>query len=106
MVLQYQPVQKAISSLRNKGCVVYLSPQGKVLTQSKLNELSNYDDLTLLCGRYEGIDQRVLDSKVDDEISVGDFVLTGGDRFGITIALPICLAVMPTTELIASPCLR
>jgi tRNA (guanine37-N1)-methyltransferase len=79
MVLQYQPVQKAISSLRNKGRVVYLSPQGKVLTQSKLHELSNYDDLTLLCGRYEGIDERIFDDLIDEEVSIGNYVISGGE---------------------------
>ena len=94
MVLQYQPVQKAISSLRNKGRVVYLSPQGKVLTQSKLNELSNYDDLTLLCGRYEGIDERIFDDLIDEEVSIGNYVISGGEvpamvlLEGITRLLP------------------
>jgi len=79
MVLQYQPIQKAISSLSNKGRVIYLSPQGKVLTQPKLHTLSNYDDLTLLCGRYEGIDERIFNSFIDEEISIGDYVISGGE---------------------------
>ena len=66
--------------------VIYMSPQGKVLTQEKAQELSEYDNLILLCGHYEGIDTRVLEEIVDDEISIGDYVLTGGE-------LPACVLV-------------
>ncbi len=59
--------------------VIYLSPQGKPLTQTKVQELSNADHLILLCGHYEGIDQRVIERLVDEEISIGDYVLTGGE---------------------------
>ena len=59
--------------------VIFLSPQGKVLTQKKVEELSKQKHLILLCGHYEGIDQRVLDKVVDEEISIGDYVLTGGE---------------------------
>lgn len=59
--------------------VIYLSPQGKRLNQKKVEELSKEDHLILLCGHYEGIDQRVLDKIVDEEISIGDYVLTGGE---------------------------
>ncbi len=79
MVLQYQPIQKAISSINNKGHIIYLSPQGKVLTQSKLHKLSNYNNLTLLCGRYEGIDERIFDDFIDEEISIGNYVVSGGE---------------------------
>ena len=58
---------------------VYLSPKGRVLTQSVVEELARYDRLILLCGHYEGVDQRVLDEIVDEEISCGDYVLTGGE---------------------------
>lgn len=58
---------------------IYLSPKGKTLTQQKLKELSAYDNICLLCGHYEGVDQRVLDRYVDEEISIGDYVLTGGE---------------------------
>lgn len=58
---------------------IYLSPQGKVLTQEKAQEFASYDRLILLCGHYEGVDQRALDQIVDEEISIGDFVLTGGE---------------------------
>ena len=59
--------------------VIYMSPQGKKLDQQKVEELSKQERLILLCGHYEGIDQRVLDSIVDEEISIGDYVLTGGE---------------------------
>ena len=59
--------------------VIYLSPQGKTLNQQKVEELSKEKHLILLCGHYEGIDQRVIDKIVDEEISIGDYVLTGGE---------------------------
>ena len=62
-----------------KARVIYMSPQGKKLDQQKVEELSKQEHLILLCGHYEGIDQRVLDSIVDEEISIGDYVLTGGE---------------------------
>lgn len=66
--------------------VIYLSPKGDVLTQAKASSLVSYDRLVLLCGHYEGVDQRVLDEYVDEEISIGDYVLTGGE-------LPACVLV-------------
>ena len=66
--------------------VIYMSPQGKVLTQQRAQELSEYDSLIILCGHYEGIDARVLEEIVDEEISIGDYVLTGGE-------LPACVLV-------------
>ena len=59
--------------------VVYLSPQGTPLTHAKTQELAQLDGLILLCGRYEGVDERLIDSHVDEEISIGDFVVTGGE---------------------------
>ena len=69
-----------------KSKVIYMSPQGNVLTQKKAQELSEYDNLIILCGHYEGIDSRVLEEIVDEEISIGDYVLTGGE-------LPACILV-------------
>ena len=66
--------------------VVYMSPKGKVLTQAKAAELSALDNLIILCGHYEGVDQRIVDEIIDEEISVGDYVLTGGE-------LPACILV-------------
>ena len=59
--------------------VVYMSPQGKVLNHEKALELSKYDNLIILCGHYEGVDQRALDLNIDMEVSIGDYVLTGGE---------------------------
>ena len=79
MVLMPEPVQRAIHSVRQeKSHVVYLSPQGAPLTAQKAEELANCEHLVLLCGHYEGIDQRVLDAEVDEELSIGDYVLTNG----------------------------
>ena len=64
--------------------VIYMSPRGKVLNQSEAKRLSGYERLIVLCGHYEGVDQRIIDEIVDEEISIGDFVLTGGE-------IPACI---------------
>ena len=80
MVLIPDVVYDAYSSIKDEEAkVIYLSPQGKVLNQEKVKELAQENHLILLCGHYEGIDQRVLDEIVDEEISIGDYVLTGGE---------------------------
>ncbi|MFA4814984.1 MAG: tRNA (guanosine(37)-N1)-methyltransferase TrmD [Candidatus Gracilibacteria bacterium] len=81
MVMACQPLFDSIKAVKklNKGPVIYLSPVGKRFTQEKAEELAELKGLILLCGRYEGIDQRIIDELVDEEISVGDFVLTGGE---------------------------
>ncbi len=81
MVIRPDVVYDAYSSIENKenAKVIYLSPQGKTLNQNIVKELSKEEHLILLCGHYEGIDQRVLDEIVDEEISIGDYVLTGGE---------------------------
>lgn len=83
MLMQAQPVydcyQHICESLQKKPYLIYLSPQGKVLTQEKVKELSRLPEIALLCGHYEGIDERVLEEIVDEEISIGDYVLTGGE---------------------------
>ena len=81
MVMMPEVVYDAYCSIKEKekAKVIYLSPQGKKLNQEKVVELSKRQHLILLCGHYEGIDQRVLDEIVDEEISVGDYVLTGGE---------------------------
>ena len=81
MVIRPDVVYDAYCSIKNKenAKVIYLSPQGKKLNQEKVVELSKEKHLILLCGHYEGIDQRVLDEIVDEEISIGDYVLTGGE---------------------------
>ncbi len=84
MLMQCEPVFQAFSSLydaskETKPHCVFMSPKGKVLSQKKAQELAKYDHLVILCGHYEGIDQRVLDEIVDEDISIGDYVLTGGE---------------------------
>ncbi|AEY66002.1 tRNA (guanosine(37)-N1)-methyltransferase TrmD [Clostridium sp. BNL1100] len=83
MVMMCQPVidaYKAITEGREqKPKVLYMSPQGKVLTQEMAKELSTQEHLILLCGHYEGIDERIIEEIVDEEISIGDYVLTGGE---------------------------
>ncbi len=81
MVMMPDVVYRAYNSLENKenAKVIYMSPQGKKLDQKKVLELSKENHLIILCGHYEGIDQRVLDKIVDEEISIGDYVLTGGE---------------------------
>lgn len=80
MVMQADVVYDAYKSVKDeKAKVIYMSPQGKKLDQKKVEELSKQEHLILLCGHYEGIDQRVIDKIVDEEISIGDYVLTGGE---------------------------
>ena len=80
MVMRPDVVYDAYKSVKKGNSkVIYLSPKGKVLNQKKVVELSKEQNLILLCGHYEGIDQRVIDKIVDEEISIGDYVLTGGE---------------------------
>ena len=80
MVIKPDVVYDAFNSVKAKNAkTIYLSPQGKTLNQEKVKALSKEENLILLCGHYEGIDQRVLEEIVDEEISIGDYVLTGGE---------------------------
>lgn len=91
MVMMYQPLKDSLMAIaadcevdtdlgeNTKPHVVYLSPQGQPLTQQKVAELTQYKNITLLCGRYEGVDERLIESSVDEEISIGDFVVSGGE---------------------------
>lgn len=80
MIMKPDVVYQAYQSIKaDHAKVIYLSPQGKPLNQQKVEDLSKESHLILLCGHYEGIDQRVLDKIVDEEISIGDYVLTGGE---------------------------
>jgi tRNA (guanine37-N1)-methyltransferase len=79
MVMMAEPVTKAIRSAKTpEARVIYLSPQGPVLTAAKCKELAQLPHVVLLCGHYEGIDERILETEVDEEISIGDYVLTNG----------------------------
>ena len=81
MVMMPDVVYDAYKSIKDENAkVIYMSPQGKKLTQKKVEELAKQEHLIILCGHYEGIDQRVIDKIVDEEISIGDYVLTGGER--------------------------
>lgn len=105
MVMQAQPVYdcwKAVcTQLDTKPHTIYLSPKGTTLTQKKVVELSKLPNLFLLCGHYEGIDQRVLDKIVDEEISIGDYVVTGGEMPALILTDAIarmCKDVLPSAE--------
>lgn len=80
MVIMPDVVYDAYESVKiSKSKVIYLSPQGETLNQKKVENLSHEEHIILICGHYEGIDQRVIDEIVDEEISIGDYVLTGGE---------------------------
>lgn len=76
MVMTPQPLADSLSGCQH---VMYLSPRGEKLTQSLVKELAEYEEITLLCGHYEGIDQRIIDTYVEREISIGDYILSGGE---------------------------
>lgn len=90
MLMQTQPIFDCYNAIceksGKKSHLIYLSPCGETLTQEKVKELAQYDEITLLCGHYEGIDQRVIDTIVDEQISVGDYVLTGGELPALIVA--------------------
>lgn len=104
MLMQAEPVYLCYEAIReritsgSRPRVVYLTPQGEVFTQKKAQELAKEDDLILLCGHYEGIDERVLEEIVTDNISIGDYVLTGGELAAMVLIdvvarmLPGCLS--------------
>ena len=82
MLMQCDPIYncyKAVTEGKPKPHVIYMSPQGKTLTQEKAKELSRLDSIFILCGHYEGVDNRIIEKIVDEEISIGDYVLTGGE---------------------------
>lgn len=88
MVMQAQPIYDAYQSIAEKAKgarVVYMTPQGRPFTQRIAEELSKEENLVFLCGHYEGVDERIIEEIVTDEISLGDFVLTGGELAAITI---------------------
>lgn len=84
MVMKIEPLFKALESVGGK--VIYASPQGKVLNQNVVKEILLNNEITLIAGHYEGVDERFIDEKVDMEISIGDFVLTGGELPAMVIS--------------------
>ncbi|MBQ2737638.1 MAG: tRNA (guanosine(37)-N1)-methyltransferase TrmD [Clostridia bacterium] len=99
MVMTCQPVFSCLDAVRanikedSRTRVIYMSPKGRTLTHEVVRELSQYDELVFLCGHYEGVDQRIIDTLIDEEISIGDYVLTGGE-------LPACIVIDAVSRLI------
>jgi len=94
MVMRADIIEKSLLSVKTPGRKIYLSPRGKPLTQSLVKELAATPALTLLCGRYEGVDQRVLDAHEFEEISIGDYVLSGGEPAAL-ILMDACIRLLP-----------
>ncbi|MFR9310601.1 tRNA (guanosine(37)-N1)-methyltransferase TrmD [Hydrogeniiclostridium mannosilyticum] len=90
MLLLAEPIAAAfddvLERVGRKPHTIYMSPQGKTLTQKRVCELAQEENLVILCGHYEGVDERVLDAYVDEEISIGNFVLTGGELPALMLA--------------------
>ncbi|MBR3876394.1 MAG: tRNA (guanosine(37)-N1)-methyltransferase TrmD [Clostridia bacterium] len=99
MVMSCQPIYDCYESIANaipegsKTRVIYMSPKGRMFSHSVAKELSEYDNLIFLCGHYEGVDQRVIDEIVDEEISIGDYVVTGGE-------IPACIVIDAVSRLL------
>jgi tRNA (guanine37-N1)-methyltransferase len=102
MVMQAQPLEEAIGAARvarvaagmNEGRVIYLSPQGRPLGHERVVELAAGNGAILLCGRYEGIDERLIERCVDEEVSLGDFVLSGGEIAALAL-IDACVRQLP-----------
>ncbi len=92
MVMMPQPIGSAIEAIdpNHEAHRIYLSPKGETLKQQKVFSLISYDRLVLLCGHYEGVDQRVIDLFIDEEISIGDYVLTGGELPAMVLTDCLC----------------
>ena len=98
MLMATQPICDCFEAVRSmqgecRGKVIYMSPRGRLFNHDMARELSQYECLTILCGHYEGVDQRVIDEIVDEEVSIGDYVLTGGE-------IPACIVVDAVSRLI------
>ena len=93
MVMAAEPIYSCFEALCSQGerpHLIYMSPKGKTLTQKRVKELSALPRIALLCGHYEGVDERVIEEIVDEEISIGDFVLTGGELPALALADAVC----------------
>lgn len=94
MIMRPDVLGEAIEHNHNGGKIVYMSPKGKPLTQKKVHELSKEDNLTIICGRFEGIDERVIEEYNIEEISIGDYILTGGEQAAM-IMLDAVVRLLP-----------
>jgi tRNA (guanine37-N1)-methyltransferase len=94
MVMRADVIERAALSIKQPGRKIYMSPRGTPLTQNLVKELSATPALTILCGRYEGVDQRVLDAQGFEEISIGDYVLSGGEQAAM-IVMDACIRLLP-----------
>ena len=94
MVMMPEPLSKTIESIPNVGFRILLSPQGKIIDNNLIKSLAKKSTLTLICGRYEGIDERFIDSYVDLEVSVGDYILSGGE-FGALCIIDAISRIIP-----------
>lgn len=90
MVMQTQPIydcfEHVCGELGKRPHLIYMSPQGDVLTQARVKELAQMENIAILCGHYEGVDERILEEIVDEQISIGDYVLTGGELPALVLA--------------------
>ena len=99
MLMSCQPIFDCFDAVKENLCenartrVIYMSPKGRMFTHSVARELSEYDELVFICGHYEGVDQRVIDSLVDEELSIGDYVVTGGE-------IPACIVIDAVSRLV------
>ena len=97
MLMSTQPIcdcfEAVKSTLEGSTKVIYASPRGRIFNHEVARELAEYDNIVILCGHYEGIDQRVIDAIIDEEISIGDYVLTGGE-------IPACIMVDAISRLV------
>ncbi len=105
MVMQAEPIYRCFEAvcemIGKRPHVIYMSPQGKVLTQDKSLKLSEYENILILCGHYEGVDERIIEAIVDEEISVGDYVLTGGELPALILTdsiVRLCDGVLSDSE--------
>ncbi len=94
MIMQAQPIYDAYMDLTKNGenpyHLIYMTPQGKTLTQERVKELSKLDNIAILCGHYEGVDERVIEELEPEEISIGDYVLTGGEIPAMALVDSVC----------------
>ena len=94
MIMQAQPIYDAYMDLTDGGKkqyhLVYMTPQGRPLTQEKAKEFSTYENLAILCGHYEGVDERVIEELAPEEISIGDYVVTGGELPALVLVDAVC----------------